>query len=666
MGVATLMSVDPAKSFWSNFERMEGYITTLHLFVYFVMVGAVASVGKLWERFMQVAVASGALMGCYAMLQLAGVLSISSQSGPRVDSTFGNAAYLGVFMLFSVFITLFLLVRHHRSALAQALYGIALVLEVASLYYTETRGALLGLVLGLVVAAGVVVVRGKEGNARTMRRYAGYGLGAVALLALLFVGMRDTSFVKQSHTLSRVASISLTETTTLSRFVIWSMAVKGVMEKPVFGWGQENFNFVFNKHYSPSMYDQEQWFDRAHNQFLDWLIAGGFPAFILYISLFILAGWVVLRSELTLLEQALLIGLLVGYAFNNLVVFDNIMSSIYFFFVLAFLHSLSKRPLPAWLSMTKPVSDETVALVAPFVLTVVLLGAWSLNAPGIARAEGLVNAITQQVGVADAQGNIHGEAKNPKLYAQQFSEVLTASTWPGTSLGRQESVEQLLQIATSMAGAQQVPIEDKQAIFTLGQSQITSLLADRPHDARLELFAGVFYASFGKRDDAIEVLKKSLADSPNKQQILFQIGVTDLNGGSIPDAVEALKTAFDLEPSYKDARILYASSLFYAGQTGTADKILTDGFGATVVDDPRLETVYFTLKMYDRLIAVRRARVADNPTNVKNHLDLADALFTAGDRAGSVAELRQAETLDPSIKPQVEPVIGKILDGTLK
>ena len=45
MGVATLMSVDPAKSFWSNFERMEGYITTLHLFVYFVMVGAVASVG---------------------------------------------------------------------------------------------------------------------------------------------------------------------------------------------------------------------------------------------------------------------------------------------------------------------------------------------------------------------------------------------------------------------------------------------------------------------------------------------------------------------------------------------------------------------------------------------------------------------------------------------
>ena len=63
---------------------------------------------------------------------------------------------------------------------------------------------------------------------------------------------------------------------------------------------------------------------------------------------------------------------------------------------------------------------------------------------------------------------------------------------------------------------------------------------------------------------------------------------------------------------------------------------------------------------------MRRARVADNPTNVKNHLDLADALFTAGDRAGSVAELRQAETLDPSIKPQVEPVIGKILDGTLK
>src|SRR6185369_7537416 len=41
MGLATIFSVDPVKSFWSNFERMEGFVTIVHLFVLFVITGAV-------------------------------------------------------------------------------------------------------------------------------------------------------------------------------------------------------------------------------------------------------------------------------------------------------------------------------------------------------------------------------------------------------------------------------------------------------------------------------------------------------------------------------------------------------------------------------------------------------------------------------------------------
>jgi len=44
------------------------------------------------------------------------------------------------------------------------------------------------------------------------------------------------------------------------------MAWEGVKEKPLLGWGQENFNLVFNKYYEPSLYGQEVWFDRVHNE----------------------------------------------------------------------------------------------------------------------------------------------------------------------------------------------------------------------------------------------------------------------------------------------------------------------------------------------------------------------------------------------------------------
>src|SRR3989344_4236050 len=51
VGIATIFSVDPVKSFWSNFERMDGYITLLHLYALFLIAGAVLTVNKWWERF---------------------------------------------------------------------------------------------------------------------------------------------------------------------------------------------------------------------------------------------------------------------------------------------------------------------------------------------------------------------------------------------------------------------------------------------------------------------------------------------------------------------------------------------------------------------------------------------------------------------------------------
>ena len=401
VGIATIFSVDPAKSFWSNFERMEGYVTVLHLFAYFLMVGAVATAEKWWDRIFQISITAGSLQALYSLGQLLhiGGLTPSSQSGARLDGTYGNATYLAVFMLFNIFFTLFMLVRqsHKRDALtSNILYGLALVLQVSVLYYTQTRGALLGFIGGLIIAGLYILWKARGGEWQRVRKVALYGLGAVAVLIVLFFALRQTSFVQHSETLSRLASISLSSNN--ARFQIWNMTYQGFKEKPLLGWGQENFNFVFNKYYQPAMYNQEQWFDRAHNQFLDWLIAGGLPAFLLYVALFGLAVWAIIRSSvLSTPEQAILLGLLAGYAFNNLFVFDDLMSSVYFVLLLAFVHSFSGAKLPGFMFLSKPMSDRGIAVVAPIVAVAVLGGAWILNAPGIARywhAEGSKITVT--------------------------------------------------------------------------------------------------------------------------------------------------------------------------------------------------------------------------------------------------------------------------------
>ena len=65
-----------------------------------------------------------------------------------------------------------------------------------------------------------------------------------------------------------------------------SLPLKGFQEKPILGWGQDGFNYVFNKYYDPAMYGQESWFDRAHNAPLDFLVAGGILGFLSYFGLF--------------------------------------------------------------------------------------------------------------------------------------------------------------------------------------------------------------------------------------------------------------------------------------------------------------------------------------------------------------------------------------------
>ncbi len=127
--------------------------------------------------------------------------------------------------------------------------------------------------------------------------------------------------------------------------MIWGMALEGFKEHPILGWGQENFNFVFNKYYNPGMYAQEPWFDRAHNVFFDWLIVGGILGLLAYLSLFATAIYLLWFriGTWSVTSKSILTGLLAGYFFQNLFVFDNLISYIMFFSVIGYIHSISTK-----------------------------------------------------------------------------------------------------------------------------------------------------------------------------------------------------------------------------------------------------------------------------------------------------------------------------------
>ena len=281
IAVADIFGENPFKSFWSNFERMEGLVGLLHLGAYFLVAGMVLNTKKLWWWLANISVVASVIMGIYGIFQILGDLVIH-QGGMRVDGTFGNAAYLAVYMLFNVFITAVLLARWRGSSWVRYMYIGALLLQLYILFETATRGTILGLAGGMLLSAFLVAIFGRE---YPRIRKASIALIVVVLLSTsaLFAA-RNTDFVRNDMVLSRLASISLSAGS--SRFTIWSMAIEGFKEHPVLGWGQENFNYVFNKYYKPSLYADEPWFDRAHDIFFDWLIAGGILGLVGYLSMF--------------------------------------------------------------------------------------------------------------------------------------------------------------------------------------------------------------------------------------------------------------------------------------------------------------------------------------------------------------------------------------------
>lgn len=659
IGIADIFSANPFKSFWSNFERMEGWVTIFHLFMYFVVAGSMLPVMKLWTRFLQLSVAVSVIEIFYGFLQIMGKATIH-QGGVRLDGTFGNASYLAIYMLFHIFITAFLLLRERWNKPMQWTYGVIMLLQFYILLHTASRGVTLGLLVGIFVS--LIIMAFFEKERLVLKKWSRIALAAAVVVVVAFIGLRQAPFIKSNPSLERIASISFKEAT--ARFNIWSMAIEGFKERPILGWGQESFNFVFNKYYDPKLYTQEQWFDRSHNVFFDWLIAGGVLGLLSYLSIFLAFLLCLWRDELSKFsfmaflkrrswipsesvgfstsEKALLTGLVAGYFFQNLFVFDNIGSYILFFSLLAMIHTFSTQSWPHRVGKTFTFEQGTVnRIIVPLVLIVGVFSLYFFNYRAVMASKTLIQALATN----DAN----------KRYD------LLVKTISYNSFGNAETREQIVQSALE-AGGSNAPVEVKQKYFDLAQSEMQKQIALAPGDARFELFLGSFLSRFGRYDEAIVHLNKSLENSPNKQSIMFEIGSVLIAKGQYAEAMKMFKKAYDLAPTYTTARDLYAISAIYAKEDKVVEDLLVPAYGSVLVPDDRFIKAYFDTKQTDKVLAIWKIRAKDS-TNFQAYVGLAAAYLAVNDRPNAIVSLQKAIELNPDFKTQGESYISEIRAG---
>ncbi len=650
MTVADIFGASFYRSFWSNYERMEGLVALLHMCAYFFVLGSVLNTDKLWDRYMKTILGAGCLIVLYAMGQLAGFFVIN-QGFFRVDATFGNSTYLAVHMLFLAFISAIYAYRSgylgNKSSFSKYVYTLLCLVYIFILYKTATRGALIGLILGILVTAIILLYRG---GAKIRKVSASVVLVFVALLGVFYLA-RNSSFIKGSFTLNRFTEVSWQQIAREPRLMVWGMAIDGFKENPILGWGQDNFNLVFNKYYNPGMYGQEPWFDRAHDVFFDWLAAGGLLGLLAYLSVFGAAIFVIWRRsdslKFTLVDKALFTGMLVAYFVQNIFVFDNLMSYTLFFTILAYLHFGSKESAKGVAAKLKNDNSEEaffLHLISSLVLVGLVFGLYFINVKPILTSRSLIRALSSQ---------------DLKQGLDYFKEALSYKTF-----GTTEAREQLAQRSLNLRG---LNIDNAMKIeyFNLAKDELLKQIESSPDDARYRVFLTSLLNRYGFQDAALEQAEKAVLLSPRKQTIIFELVAVYVNRKEYDKALETAKFAYDLEPNFGEAQKIYATVAIYAKRD--EDRLIQDliikNFGDNIPTDDRFVSAYASVGRYDKVTAIWRKKTAKDPNNSQLHLSLAASLLAENKRSASIAELETVIRLKPDFKATAEHFIGEIRAG---
>jgi hypothetical protein len=259
---ADLFGIDTFKSFWSNFERMEGFFGHIHLFAYFVVLSAMLRNVQEYGRMFKALIISniavlvfgyGQLLGASGYIfskMLPSVAKVFSSAFPihmsenRLDATLGNSAYFAVFCLVFIFL---LAMRWMESPRKSWGYPTLIVLNMIALFYTGTRGTQIGLLVGGFITLGLIALH-EKGRLRTTLASA---MVVVLILVASVFAFKNSSFIQSTPTLARFASISPTDLTGMSRLSIWKISYQAFKERPILGYGQENFSYIFATKFIP-------------------------------------------------------------------------------------------------------------------------------------------------------------------------------------------------------------------------------------------------------------------------------------------------------------------------------------------------------------------------------------------------------------------------------
>lgn len=612
--LATVFSVDIRESLFGSPYRGGGVINYI-FYILFAVLAFLALYKKDWQKLWNVAIGAGVVVSLTGLVSYFGLFSsIFVKQFDALTSTIGGPTILGLYLILLIFPALGFGFQEKRLP-KKVFYFASAGLFSLIVLLTISQGAYLGLAIGVLYFLFLYPKPLKD--KRVLLVKGGTALFILIVVAIaLFIKYQPNNKLNDNYLFATLTDWHMD----VSRLSAWKVSWQSFLNRPILGYGPENFQIAFDRHYDPSLprlqnnpSSSDSWWDRPHNIILNTLSDAGIIGLTCYVLLFstlFFQLYTLRKSEHNIVSHGLQAAL-VAYFANLFFNFDSFSSFLILFFLISYAQSLlmgsrelvlnaKKKPVTGFFLRTR---KGLIALASLAVLFFV----WNLNVKPL-----LAN---QKINVAEYFANQGKCAVSLDIMkkGENFHTIIDGYF-------RIKYVEILKTCFTFSEG------QDRE--FALkGVKLLLESVKTMPHYTRSWLVLGGFTTVLIPREEN-EVSKKALiaeADgyfqralelSPKRQEVYLEWIKKHLVSGEYQKVQEKSQTCIDLHENFARCYWYLGISHIYFGNVNAAEQNMAiagqKGFSPDNSVPPLLHLVnaYSFVKDYPKLIDAYRRLLA--------------------------------------------------------
>jgi O-antigen ligase len=544
--ISSIFAVSPFRSFWGTIERGDGLFDLAHVVIFFLLT-LLLFTEKTWKNFLTLHVVVGAIFIFYGLLQYWGVekFPFALEVTPRPRSYAGNPAMLSTYLvlLTAVTTTLFQLTKNRT---VRIITGLVTAGALITVVLAGARSAMVGLAAG---ALFLVIYYLFKGGKRLK-------ISAVVLLIAIVITGASLLTVPESQIWQRLPGIERIaqtvegglDSSSLTRLRTWRMSWEMVKERPIFGWGLENYIFGWAKYFDPLL-SSSAWLDKAHNKTVEVAVQQGMVGAISYVSMMALFFVTLWRNKerITRRTSAFVSAVVIAYLVHSMFLFDDVNSYIPLFSIFGWMAAQAMKG--GTITGGAVQKKITMKAVGGLSLVLIALGLYSIYAfhftplSQAAEAKAVrelikVEAIQQKLATAFqpynyAQHSIRGSAID--YYYDRHPEVFEDPKFENFYNFTLETLDDTIKRESY----------DDVRMF-IRKSQIADAHATGPKDAKI----------------AESAAREALKLAPTRQEVHYSLVRALMGQERFEEAQEAARAVIALEPN--DARSHLHLMLAYA------------------------------------------------------------------------------------------------------